>query len=61
MPRGAKGEIDLGGCDGETLVFSRCGRRTACDDQAALPELRAHRGKQYLVGRPLGIFLTHVA
>jgi len=59
MPRGAKGEIDLGGAMARYL--STCGRRTACDDQAALPELSATAEKQYLVGRPLGVFLTHVA
>ncbi len=61
MPRGAKGEIDLGGYDGEKLAFIEVRMRTACGDQAALPELSATAEKQYLVGRPLGVFLTHVA
>jgi hypothetical protein len=39
VPRGAKGEIDLVGYDGETLAFVEARTRTAREDQAALPEL----------------------
>ena len=46
MLRGAKGEIDLGGYDGEKLAFIEVRMRTACGDQAALPELSGTAGKQ---------------
>ncbi len=54
MPRGAKGEIDLGGYDGEKLVFIEVRMRTACGDQAALPELSGTAEKQ--VGRTPAFF-----
>ena len=37
MPRDVKGEIDLIGYDGETLVFVE--ERTALEDQSALSEV----------------------
>ena len=37
--RGAKGEIDLVGYDGETLAIVDIRARTAREDQVALPEL----------------------
>ena len=46
MLRGAKGEIDLGGYDGEKLAFIEVRMRTACGDQAALPELSGTAEKQ---------------
>ena len=40
VPREVKGEMDLIGYDGETLVFVEVRTRTAREDQAALPDLR---------------------
>jgi len=57
MPREVKGEIDLIGCDGETLAFVEVRMRTAREDQAALPELRVTAEKQHLVGRTARRFL----
>jgi len=51
VPREVKGEIDLIGYDGETLVFVEVRTRTAREDQAALPELSVTDEKQHLVGR----------
>ena len=51
IPRGAKGEIDLVGYDGETLAFIEVRTRTPCADQPALPELSVTAEKQHLVGR----------
>jgi putative endonuclease len=51
VPREIKGEIDLIGFDGETLVFVEVRTRTAHEDQAALPELNVTAEKQHLVGR----------
>ena len=39
VARGAKGEIDLVGYDGDTLALVEVRTRTAREDQAALPEL----------------------
>src|SRR6202795_4926798 len=47
IPRGAKGEIDLVGYDGETLAFIEVRTRTACADQSALPELSVTAEKQH--------------
>ena len=58
VPRGAKGEIDLVGYDGGTLVFIEVRRRTTREDQAALPELSVTAEKQHLVGRTARRFLT---
>src|SRR5713226_2093455 len=51
VPRGAKGELDLVGYDGETLAFVEVRTRTAREDQAALPELSVTAEKQHVVGR----------
>ena len=58
IPRGAKGEIDLLGYDGETLAFIEVRTRTACADQSALPELSVSAEKQHLVGRAARRFLA---
>jgi putative endonuclease len=58
IPRGAKGEIDLIGYDGETLAFVEVRTRTAREDQAGLPELSVTAEKQYLVGRTARRFLS---
>lgn len=57
VPRGAKGEIDLVGYDGETLAFVEVRTRTAREDQAALPELSVTAEKQHVVGRTARRFL----
>jgi len=57
VPRGAKGEIDLIGYDGETLAFVEVRTRTAREDQAALPEVSVSAEKQHLVGRTARRFL----
>lgn len=58
VPRGAKGEIDLVGYDGETLAFVEVRTRTVREDQAALPELSVTAEKQHLVGRTARRFLS---
>lgn len=58
IPRGAKGEIDLVGYDGETLAFVEVRTRTAHEDQAGLPELSVTAEKQHLVGRTARRFLS---
>jgi len=58
VPRGAKGEIDLVGYDGETLVFVEVRTRTAREDQAALPELSVTAEKQHVVGRTARRFMA---
>jgi putative endonuclease len=57
VPREIKGEIDLIGYDGETVVFAAVRARTAREDQAALPELGVTAEKQHLVGRTARRFL----
>lgn len=58
VPRGAKGEIDLVGYDGETLVFVEVRTRTAREEQTALPELSVTAEKQRLVARTARRFLN---
>ncbi len=58
-PRGAKGEIDLIGYDGETLAFVEVRTRTAAEGAlAALPELSVTTDKQRLVVRTAKYFLA---
>ena len=57
VPRGAKGEIDLAGYDGDTLAFIEVRTRTAREDQAALPELSVTAEKQQAVTRTAKRFL----
>lgn len=58
MPRGAKGEIDLIGYDGETLAFVEVRTRTTREDLAALPELSITTDKQRMVVRTAQRFLA---
>jgi putative endonuclease len=58
VPRGAKGEIDLVGYDGDTLAFVEVRTRTAREDQAALPELSLTAEKQHVVARTARRFLS---
>jgi putative endonuclease len=51
IPRGAKGEVDLIGYDGKTLVFVEVRTRTAIEGHAALPELSVTKEKQRVVIR----------
>ena len=53
--RGAKGEIDLVGYDGDTLAFVEVRTRTAREDQAALPEFSVTAEKQHVVGRTAAV------
>jgi putative endonuclease len=58
-PRGAKGEIDLIGYDGETLAFVEVRTRTASEGALpALPELSVTTDKQRLVVRTAKYFLA---
>ena len=57
MPRGAKGEIDLVGYDGDTLAFVEVRTRTAREDHMALPELSITAEKQQAVFRTAKRFL----
>src|SRR5712692_7911858 len=50
-PRGAKGEIDMIGYDGETLAFVEVRTRTVRDEYSALPELSVTTDKQRLLVR----------
>ena len=57
-PRGAKGEIDLIGYDGETLAFVEVRTRTVRDGElSGLPELSVTTDKQRLVVRTALRFL----
>jgi len=59
MPRGAKGEIDLVGYDGDTLAFVEVRTRTVRDDALpALPELSVTTDKQRVVVRTAWRFLS---
>jgi len=60
MPRGAKGEIDLIGYDGETLAFVEVRTRTVREGFGmlpALPELSVTTDKQRVVARTAMRFL----
>lgn len=57
-PRGIKGELDLIGYDGKTLVFVEVRTRTVKEDAAALPELSVTREKQRIVVRTAQRFLA---
>ena len=56
-PRGAKGEIDMIGYDGDTLAFVEVRTRTLQEDLTALPELSVTSGKQHLLVRTAKFFL----
>lgn len=58
MPRGAKGEIDLIGYDGETLAFVEVRTRTTRAEFTALPELSVTTDKQRMVVRTAQRFLA---
>ena len=58
MPRGAKGEIDLIGYDGETLAFVEVRTRTVGEQLSALPELSVTSAKQHVVARAAKRFLA---
>lgn len=58
MPRGAKGEIDLVGYDGDTRAFVEVRTRTAREDHAALPELSVTLEKQQTVAKTARRFLS---
>jgi putative endonuclease len=59
MPRGAKGEIDLVGYDGDTLAFVEVRTRSVRDDALpALPELSVTTDKQRVVVRTARRFLS---
>jgi len=55
---GFKGEIDLVGYDGKTLVFVEVRTRTILEDLPALPELSITREKQHVVVRTARRFLA---
>ncbi len=58
MPRGARGEIDLIGYDGDTLAFVEVRTRTVRpDDLPAMPELSVTTDKQRVVVRTAQQFL----
>jgi putative endonuclease len=58
MPHGAKGEIDLVACDGETLAFVEVRTRTLMDGYTALPELSVTQAKQQVLIRTAHRFLA---
>jgi putative endonuclease len=58
VPRGAKGEIDLIGYDGETLAFVGVRTRTVSEAMTALPELSITTDKQRVVVRTARRFLS---
>ena len=57
-PVGAKGEIDLIGYDGETLVFVEVRTRTVGNQLSALPELSVTAEKQHVVARTAQRYLA---
>jgi putative endonuclease len=57
VPRGAKGEIDLIGYDGQTLAFVEVRTRTVRKETNALPELSVTPEKQHVVVRTARRFL----
>ncbi|HLZ50184.1 MAG TPA: YraN family protein [Candidatus Acidoferrum sp.] len=57
-PRGAKGELDMVGYDGETLAFVEVRTRTVRDEISALPELSITPGKQHVLARTARHFLA---
>ncbi len=58
IPRGANGELDLVGYDGETLAFVEVRTRTVRDEPTALPELSVTPDKQSAVVRTAKRFLA---
>jgi putative endonuclease len=58
MPRGAKGEIDLIGFDGDTLAFVEVRTHTTREAFTALPELSVTTDKQRTVVRTAQRFLA---
>ena len=58
MPRGAKGELDLVGYDGETLAFVEVRTRTVREEMTALPELSITTDKQRALVRTAQRFLA---
>jgi putative endonuclease len=57
-PPGIKGELDLVGYDGKTLVFVEVRTRTVKEDAVALPELSVTKDKQHMVIRTAQRFLA---
>src|ERR1700719_1316187 len=58
VPRGAKGEIDLIGYDGDTLAFVEVRTRTTREEFTALPDLSVTTDKQRMVVRTAQRFLA---
>jgi Holliday junction resolvase-like predicted endonuclease len=58
MPQGAKGELDLVGYDGETIVFVVIRTRTVLEDISGLPELSVSYAKQSVLVRTAQRFLA---
>ena len=56
-PSHSKGEIDLIGYDGDTLVFVEVRTRATADGQQALPELSITREKHHVLVRTAHYFL----
>ena len=56
-PSHSKGEIDLIGYDGDTLVFVEVRTRAAVDGKPALPELSITREKHHVLVRTAHYFL----
>ena len=56
-PSHAKGEIDLIGFAGDTLVFVEVRTRAAVDGKTALPEMSITRGKHHVLVRTAHYFL----
>ncbi len=58
VPRGARGELDLVGYDGETLAFVEIRTRTVGDTISGLPELSVTSAKQHVLVRTAHQFLA---